>query len=74
MGNREAMIAKLGSEEAYRDWMRAKGAKGGKSRSPEKGFGSNRNLASHFGKTTRRGPNVNNSSTTNGSDQTNKNS
>ena len=41
----KTMVKKHGSEEAARAWYRKLGAKGGRVRSPIKGFGSNRELA-----------------------------
>jgi len=41
----KTMVKKHGSEEAARAWYRELGAKGGRVRSPIKGFGSNRELA-----------------------------
>ena len=38
---REKMVALLGSEQAVSDYMREKGAKGGKKSNSRKGYGSN---------------------------------
>lgn len=49
--NREKMIEKLGSEEAYLEWMRANASKGGKSIPVEKrAFHRDRELAKRAGK------------------------
>ena len=41
--NKEAMIKKLGSEEAYTEYMRQIASKGGKKKHPNKGMGSYKN-------------------------------
>lgn len=53
MSNKETMIKKLGSEEAYRAYLRKLGAKGGKNSKPPVDhptrFDNNRDLASKAG-------------------------
>lgn len=58
MGNKDAMVARLGGEDKYREWMRANARKAALSRDPVKrpwGFAKNKELARHYGKVTKRG-------------------
>jgi general stress protein YciG len=47
---RQTMIEKYGSEEAWRQHLRHLGSLGGKTKNSNKGFGSNRQLASEAGR------------------------
>ena len=46
---KQTLIAKHGSEEAVNEWFRSLGSLGGVKCNPNKGFGSNRELASKAG-------------------------
>jgi len=60
---KENIIAKYGSYEAYLEDVRIRAAKGGKAKSPTKGFGSDKDRASKAGvkggRISKRGPAVN---------------
>lgn len=47
---KQTRIKTLGSIEAYEEWMKERSAKGGRAKSPTKGFGKNKKFASKMGK------------------------